>query len=317
MGGNTAATSSPPSSDKMAEERNAVSGTTTVSPSEHHSPACFKTVLAIKGENMDKNNAPKNNLGNSAAPSGPPSTANTATKSLRLFPRLGTDGHDIKGSTSRCYIKNPCTPSTAKTAEKRTAVYSPPTTPPTDKDDVQNMGRNNPPHCCEGISNNVCAEKNVLDSSTDGLQCSPSTTATPSCPPSTARTTEERNAVSRTTTTSPSEDQPPEEIKTTIYDSQGNINYAIIHCPLDALKQVAPSVFQIIVEHPWNNMSCHEQDVHHDWLVHQVMAVKQGKLAHGLHMHNLLGFVNIRLGGCTTMPSRTTYGTTWRKNGVP
>ena len=113
-----------------------------------HRTAHEKTIQEIKAKGIyddaPKNNptntaaslwgiyhdAPKNNLGNTTGPSGPPSTAETATEILRLFPRLGTDGHDVKDSTSRCSIKNPCPPSTAKTAEKRIAVYSPPTTSP-------------------------------------------------------------------------------------------------------------------------------------------------------------------------------------------
>ena len=240
MGENTVATSSLPSSAKMAEERNAVSGTTTVSPSEYLPPACCKTVPAIKDEHKDKNDAPKNTPRNTVAPSGPPSIAKTTTK---------IDGHDIKDSTSRCSIKNPCPFSPAKTTEKHTAIYSPPTTSPSDnhlpkEDDMQNMGRSNPTHCCEGISNSICAEDNVLDSSTE----------------------------------LPTSIDPPKYVKTNIYDSQGNIDYVIIHCSLSSLKQFAHSVIQIIVEHPWDNLSCHERDWHHNWLVDQFEAVKRARL---------------------------------------
>ena len=114
---------------------------------------------------------------------------------------IGTDGHNVKDSTSRCSFNNPCPPSTTKMAENQ-ALYSPPTISPTDKDAVPTA---------------------------------------PSRPPNPAGTAEEQNAVSHT------------------------------------LKQATPFVFQLIVEHPWNNMSHHEEDVRHDWLVKQIRAVKQGK----------------------------------------
>ena len=77
----------------------------------------------------------------------------------------------------------------------------------------------------------------------------------------------------------PTSIDPPKEMKTNIYDSQLSIDYAILHCPFHTLKQMAHSVFQIIVDHPWDKLSRDEQDRHNDRLADQVEAIQRGTLA--------------------------------------
>lgn len=162
-------------------------------------------------------------------------------------------------------VTTSCLPSSAKTAEKRTAVYSSPTTSPSDKSSTHGKGRWRAKYGTEWSNSSLWRDFTLFIprgqrirlfhwwSSMFSLDHCGSILSTQYC-----RNNWRTNAVSRTTTSSPTEDQPLEEMKKNVYTSQEDIDSTIIHCPLATLKKVAPAVFQLIVEHPWDNMTHHE-----------------------------------------------------------